>query len=302
MKLLITGVNGFVGGSLLAQAPEDWVVHGIGRTKQPDLPPQSHPGRENHFFYHGLDLLDTPALDTLLRSIKPDAVIHAAAIANIDFCEHNRETAEAVNVGVTKHIAGICQEINAKLIFCSTDTVFDGQKGFYTEEDLPVPINYYASTKVRAEQIVLDTCKSGIVARLSLVVGLPVRGRGNSFLADMRDKLQKGETLSFPDNEIRTPVDVLTLGAALLELAAGGYGGLLHLAGNTRIDRYQMARSITDKLGFAQTHIHPVNSNTLPGRAPRPADVSLDNRRARALLKTPMLSLEEGLELILKTQ
>ncbi|HWK07676.1 MAG TPA: NAD(P)-dependent oxidoreductase [Puia sp.] len=294
MKLLITGFNGFVAGSLLAQTPADWELHGIGRS----VAPEPGTGSSNRF-YHQLDLLDAAGLDRLLRAIRPDAVIHAAAIANIDLCEREQGMAEAVNTGVTERLAGICAEIGAKLVFCSTDTVFDGQKGNYTEDDQPIPVNYYAQTKIRAEQAVLAADKRNVIARLALVMGLPVMGRGNSFLADMLEKLKAGETLRFADNEIRTPIDVITLGAALHELAAGEFAGIVHLAGNTRVNRYEMARRIALKTGFPDADILAINSNSLAGRACRPDDASLDNNRARANLKTPMLSLEEGLDLTL---
>jgi dTDP-4-dehydrorhamnose reductase len=162
-----------------------------------------------------------------------------------------------------------------------------------------VAVNYYAQTKIRAEQAVLAADKRNVVARLALVMGLPVMGRGNSFLADMLEKLKGGETLRFADNEIRTPIDVLTLGAALNELASGPFGGIIHLAGNTRINRYEMARRIALQTGFAEAKILAINSNALAGRAPRPDDASLDNSLARSILRTPLLSLEEGLELTL---
>ena len=120
-----------------------------------------------------------------------------------------------------------------------------------------------------------------MVARLALVMGLPVMGSGNSFLAEMIGKLEKHETLKMATNEIRTPVDVISLGAALLELAASDVTGTIHLSGNTRVKV-------------------PIDSSELKGRAPRPADVSLSNEKARSLLKTPLLSLEEGLRLSLE--
>src|SRR3981081_3170709 len=103
MKLLVTGFNGFVAGSVLAQAPKHWEVHGIGRTEMS--------GRPGNIKYQQVDLLHEHHLKKVLHSIRPDAVIHTAAIANIDFCETNQEIAESINVGGTKCIAGICQEI-----------------------------------------------------------------------------------------------------------------------------------------------------------------------------------------------
>lgn len=291
MKVIVTGSNGFVAGSIIAQAPGHWEIHGIARTEQisdqPDLK------------YYQLDLLDSEKLEELIDQIKPDAVIHTAAMANIDFCESNKEAAEKVNVGVTDTLARICAQVGAKLVFCSTDTVFDGIKGDYSENDYPLAVNFYAETKIKAEQIILLASNKNVVARLSLVMGLSVKGKGNSFLADMLEKLERGEEMKFPENEIRTPVDVISLGSALIELAENAFAGIIHLAGNTRINRYEMATEIARELNFSGDFILPVNSNAMPGRAPRPDNASMNNTLAKKILKTPMKSLSEGLALTL---
>lgn len=237
--------------------------------------------------------------EKLIGQIKPDAVIHTAAMANIDFCEANKEAAEKVNVGVTDALARICAQAGAKLVFCSTDTVFDGVKGDYSENDYPLAVNFYAETKIKAEQIVLLASNKNVVARLSLVMGLSVQGKGNSFLADMLEKLQRGEQMKFLENETRTPVDVISLGSALIELAENDFTGIIHLVGNTRINRYEMAKHIARVLDFSEASILPVNSNAMPGRAPRPNNAFMNNRLAKKILKTPMKSLSEGLALTL---
>ena len=291
MKLLITGFNGFVAGSVIAHAKGNWEIHGIGRSENPI----DEPG----IYYHNLDLLDEQSFTSLFNEICPDAVIHAAAMANIDVCQVNQEMAERVNVGVTKMIARLCSEHDVKLVFCSTDTVFDGIKGDYIETDIPYPLNYYAETKVKGEQLVLSASPKNVVARLALVMGLPVIGKGNSFLADMIAKLGKGIEIPFPANETRTPVDVITLGSALVELAGNQFGGMIHLSGNTKINRYQMALEIATTLGYPKNLILSADSNAMPGRAPRANDASMDNSLAKQVLKTPMRSLTEGLNLTL---
>ena len=233
MKLLITGSNGFVAGSVIVHAQDNWEVHGIARS--------ALPADHDNVHYHLLDLLDAEKLAELFIKVKPDVVIHTAAIANIDFCEKNKSMAEAINVDVTETIARLCKEAHIKMIHCSTDTVFDGAKGFYNEDDLPNPLNYYAETKVRSEKIVLASPKN-VVARLALVMGLLSREKGNSFLFDLIEKLKNNEHVKFAENEIRTPVDVITLGAALVELADNNFAGIIHLAGNTRIDRFNIDR------------------------------------------------------------
>ena len=203
MKLLVTGFNGFVAGSVIAHAKEKWEVHGIDLTESSTNDP--------HFHYHQLDLLDDQKLSGLFHKIAPDAVIHTAAMANIDVCQNNQEKARQVNIGITKTIARLSYNSGTKMILCSTDTVFDGTKGDYRETDVPNPVNFYAETKVKAEQIVLSASKKNVVARLSLVMGIPVMGQGNSFLADTIEKLKKGISIPFPVNEIRTPLMLLHL-------------------------------------------------------------------------------------------
>jgi dTDP-4-dehydrorhamnose reductase len=291
MKLLVTGYNGFVAGSVIAQAKGKWEIHGIDLAEISANDPQ--------FFYHKLDLLDEKKTVDLFRKISPDAVIHTAAMANIDVCQNNQERAVEVNIGITKTIARLSHEMGTKMILCSTDSVFDGTKGNYSENDIPDPINFYAETKVKAEQIVLSASDKNVVARLSLVMGLPVMGRGNSFLADTIEKLKKGILIPLPANEIRTPIDVITLGRALLELAGNQFSGIIHLAGNSKINRYEIAREIAVTLGFSPDLVQSTDSNAMVGRAPRPNDVSMDNSLARKILRTPLLSLSEGLELTL---
>ena len=113
----------------------------------------------------------------------------------------------------------------------------------------------------------------------------------------MIEKLQNGESLNFFENEIRTPIDVITLGKALIELAGNDLSGIIHLSGNSRLTRYEMARQIAGKLGYSPELIIASNSNIMEGRAPRPDDASLDNTKARQNLKTPMISLLDGLDL-----
>jgi len=290
-RLLVTGCGGFVAGSVVAQAGDPWTVHALSRGE----PLLRRPG----LTWHSFDLCETERLRDVFRQVQPDAVIHAAALADIDYCQTHQDVAEQVNVGVTRELARLCRDGNAKLVFCSTDTVFDGERGLYHEDDPPSPVNVYAETKARAEAVVAEEADEAIITRLSLVMGLAMLRAGNSFLSKMVAKLAAGEEVAVPQNEIRTPIDVITLGRALLELADGDFSGTIHLAGNDRLDRFMMARRIAERMGYSPELIVATDSNATPGRAPRPRDASLDNAKARRVLRTPMCSLIEGLELIL---
>jgi len=282
-----------VAGSVLSQAGADWQVHAVSRG-------EPLAGRDN-LQWHSCDPLAPGELARLFREVRPQAVIHTAAMADIDVCQAKPDVARAVNIEFTRTLATLCAEAGAKLVFCSTDTVFDGEHAPYSEDAAPGPVNFYAETKVAAEKLVSGLGEQGVIARLSLVVGLPVLGAGNSFLAKTIASLKQGRAVAFPGHEVRTPVDVITVGSALLELAAGGQHGIFHLAGLSRMSRFEMAQAIARRFEFPQDLITNQGPATTPGRAPRPRDVSLDNRKTCAQLKTPTRTLDEGLSLILET-
>lgn len=300
-RLLVTGYGGFVAGSVVAQAASgnahegsDWQITTVARSAVTGGPSSVDHRRQ--------DLCDRDLTADLFAELRPNAVIHTAAIADIDYCQSHQDEAERINVGVTQQLAELCADSGARLVFCSTDAVFDGKRGNYTEDDEPRAVNYYADTKIRGEQAVLSSGRGMVAARLALVMGLPLIGAGNSFLARMITSLDAGKSVAFPQNEIRTPVDVVTLGRALLELAAGDFEGLIHLAGATRLTRYDMGQRLAQRLGYDLSLIEATHSNKMADRAPRADDASLDNSRARQVLKTPMLELDDALELVLATK
>lgn len=290
-RLIVTGGNGFVAGSVIAHALGTWDVYALTR-KPMDTPPDG-------LTLCTLDYSDAPAVEKVFHEIRPDAVIHAAAIAAIDYCEAEREAAHQANVQLTEILARHTSDAGAKFVFVSTDNVFRGDKGLYTEEDAPAPVNYYGRTKVEAEHVIETVVDNHVTARVSLIYGLPVLGAGNSFLSKMIATLEAGGELGVPDNEIRSPVDVVTVGRALVELAGNTTQGVIHLAGTEVLQRTEMARRIAVRLGYARERVVVSDPTGIPGRADRPRDVSLSCRHAQATLSTPMLSLDEGMDAIL---
>lgn len=288
---MVTGAGGFVAGSIVRQAGPEWEVHAISRG-------EALLTREG-LFWHRVDVRDAAGLNATVRETQPHAVIHTAALADIDYCDAHRDEAEALNVGVTEQLARLCRETGARMVHLSTDTVFDGTKGNYRETDAPGPVNFYAETKVRAEQIVSATLPNAVIARLSLVVGFPVLGTGNSFLAKLVPALEAGHEVGAPDDEFRTPIDVITLGRALLELAGSRVPGIIHLAGNDWMSRFEIVQRIARRMGFPEGLVLPRSATGAPGRAPRPRDVSLYNAKARGTLRTRMLGFDAGLDVIL---
>jgi dTDP-4-dehydrorhamnose reductase len=292
--VLVTGGGGFLGANILMRAESGYALHAI------DQNPAALE-REN-LTWHALDLQDRKALQYLLLDLKPDFVIHTAALSDIDYCEANPQKAEAVNVGVTLQIAELCRRTGARLIFFSSDSVFDGKKGRYRETDAPEPLNQYARTKVKAEKGIVDILANHVIIRPSLIMGLPVLESGNSFLWRLIQSLRSGTRSAFPSAEIRSPVDVITLSRATLETALLSFTGILHVAGNDRLSRYDMARRIAQALGYPAELIVDTEPQVAKGRARRPADASLDNTRTKSILTTPMKDFGEALQLIIENK
>ena len=182
--------------------------------------------------WHTLDLKQPGQVRQAVEAIAPHVVIHAAAIGDIDFCENHPEAARIVNVGLTESVADYCARRQVRLISLSTDNVFDGHRGNYTEKIALRPSTSTRGRKPRGETIVSTAVSDAVVVRLALVMGFGLLGGGNSFLERTVPMFREGRTIYVPPEEIRTPIDVVTLGRALLELAAADFRGILHLAGS----------------------------------------------------------------------
>lgn len=293
-KLMVTGARGFVAGNVIAHALKDWEVHALSRGE----PLLEHPRLK----WHIATSLAEADLARVFRQVMPDVVIHTAAIANIDFCEANQALALKANVEMTAVLAGLCASRGSKLVFCSTDNVFDGDRAPYAEDDLPAPVNFYGQTKFEAERIVACAGENAVIARLAFVVGFPAFGPCNSFLGKVVEAIRSGQQLCAPEYEFRTPIDVVSASRALLELADGEYAGVFHLAGNDRLNRFELLKEVVHVLGLRPNRITTVDPSQLQSRARRPRDVSLDNRKARSSLKTPMLGFREALAIIAREQ
>ena len=284
-KLLIFGGSGFVGGNLVMTAcKRNWEVSIADNRPIPQAE------------WWLVNILDREMVDKVIEDVKPTAVVNVAAVADIDQAEREQELADKVNVEGARYIAESCAKRGIRLVFFSSDAVFDGQGGLYDEEDIPNPINYYGRTKAEAEKAVLQACPSAAIIRISLVLGFPVTS-GNSFFANLESKLREGREIFCPTDEVRTPVDVTTLSECVLELCENDFSGLIHIGATDSLNRYELTRKITRRMGFDETMIKPqVQEEPKPERAPRHKNGIISVVKAQRILETRLLSTEEGIK------
>jgi dTDP-4-dehydrorhamnose reductase len=241
-----------------------------------------------------LDVTDKAAVENLFAVVHPDAVIHSAAIASIDYAEEHQKEAWDVNVMGTQYIAEQCAQSDSRLVLLSTDTVFDGTSSWYSETDATGPINFYGQTKLDSEDVTQRICPEATIVRTAHVVGFSCTG-GTSSVQRMVDQLKSGATVGQFCDQWRTSVDVLTLSESLLELASGTEAGLLHIAGTERLSRLELARRIVAHMKLNQGLLVAQRTEEATGHAPRPRDVSLCTDKARAMVSTKMLGCDAGL-------
>jgi len=232
--------------------------------------------------------------DTMV-AFRPDVIIHAAANSNLDSCERDQNMTYAVNVESTRYLNEAAVLLGSRLIFVSSDMVFDGEKGNYRETDPVFPISIYGQSKVMSEDILIGGGVNAVIARAALIYGRPVTG-GSSFLVWLENQLKAGSTVSLYDDQFRTPVLVNNLAEALLELAENDFTGIIHLGGTNRIDRLTFGRQLCAAAGYNAGLLHAGSMFLSKPIAPRPADVSLNTDKAASVLQTRLLNTTEGLQ------
>ena len=238
-----------------------------------------------------LDLSRPGELTRLIRDFRPGLVFLTGAMTSPLACEKDPDKARALNTGPARLLARLAPELGFRLVFVSTDLVFDGTKGGYRESDRTRPLSVYGRTKAEAEAAVLEAVNQGadcLVVRTSLIIGWDRFGPAGN-LAWMERAIRAGRSLRLYVDEFRSPVAAAELARALTLLAQRAGPGLFHLAGTERMSRWDLGRVICQSLGWPLTTLVPARLAEEELDPPRPADVSLDLTRAGKILGQEMV-------------
>jgi dTDP-4-dehydrorhamnose reductase len=247
MKVLITGSNGQLGYDLAK----------ILRYKNIDFLATDR---------STMDITNIEQVSKVIKDYFPDIVIHCAAYTYVDKAEDEKELCYSINVLGTKYISQACKEIDAKLIYISTDYVFDG-KGIepFIETDLPNPINYYGHTKYQGEMIVQSLLSKYFIVRVSWLFG----SNGKNFVKTIQNLLKDREHISVVSDQFGSPTYTLDLAKILLEIIKSEEYGLYHITNEGFCSWYEFALEILNLSG-RDVRIYPINSSEFPTKAKRP--------------------------------
>ena len=281
MRALVVGASGQVGGALMqalrARGHEATGTYG-GNPVEGAWP---------------LDIRDEAAVEHAVMFVKPDWILCPAALSFVDYCEDHRDEAFAINRDGPMHLARMGQRLGAAFVFYSSDYVFDGRGGPFTEEHPPHPLGVYGQSKWEAEQALLGAIPRTLVLRTSVVYG-PERQQKNHVYQLIRAG-REGRAFKLAADQRVSPSYNPDVAAASIELVERGLTGTYHVAGAATMDRYAFALLVAEVFGLDRSLLHPVKTSDLAAKAGRPLDGGLVVEKAQAVLRTRLRPAVEGL-------
>lgn len=293
MKILITGANGLLGQHLvnhLLLTNHQIIATGKGPTRLPF--PES-----DLYSYLTLDISDKAAIEKILQQIDDlDVVIHAAASTQVDECENNKEAAYTNNVIATSNLLEATKGKIKQFVYISTDFVFDGEKGFYKEDDVLNPVNWYGQTKKTAEEKVRETNLPWTIIRTCLVYGNTLSGTRANIITWVKDNLENNRPIKVVSDQVRTPTYVEDLAKGIILAIEKNANGIFHISGNETLTPYDMAMKTVSFFNLDATLITKVDASTFsqPGKRPQKTGFSIE--KAQRDLGYQPISFEEGIK------
>lgn len=281
----MTGASGLLGASLVSLAQEQGrEVVGLY---------YRHPVHIDGVKLLAANLADQAETSRIFRELKPSSVVHCAAATDVDWCEEHPDEARRVNVTVPAAIAGISSRSDVRLLYISTDSVFDGERGNYAETDTPAPVNEYAKTKLQGEREVLRQNPTASIARVNLY-GWNAQNK-DSLAEWVLRQLTLGKVVPGFCDVFFCPLLANDLANVMLALLDQNLPGLYHVVGSEAVSKYEFARRVASTFGFDPGQIVSTRMADARLKARRPRDTSLNTKKIGAVLEHPMPDVEAGL-------
>jgi dTDP-4-dehydrorhamnose reductase len=287
-RVLITGGTGLLGVALQKRAPsnsEGFTSYFPERSLPVPLP----------FPILAADVSDRKQMQSVFEWAKPDVVIHTAAIGSVDFAERNREETRKVNVGGTEVVAALCEIFKSRLIYISSNAVFDGRTPFYSETTPVNPINYYGQLKVEAENIVRKSSVPWAIVRPIMMYGWPYQGERDNPVVWWVRSLENGKPIKVVDNVFNKPLPAWSCAEVIWEVIRQNRTGIYHAAGRDHLSLYEFALQVAEIFELDAKLITPVPDSYFPEIAPRPRDTSFNTSKMESELGVKPVGVKDGL-------
>ena len=293
MKILITGSNGLLGQKIVRQLKKknkSFLATSLGENRNPDCP---------NSFYSSLDISNQYEVNKVIMDYNPDAVIHTAAITNVDYCETNPDLCYEVNVTATAYLFDAAQKAEAHFLALSTDFVFSGEKGNYNESDQPNPLSVYAHSKVNAERILINSAnKNWSIVRTIIVFGEGNNLSRSNIVLWAKEALSSGKELNIIDDQYRAPTWADDLAWACIRIAELHKTGIYHISGPETFSIYELVLRVAKFCDLDTESLNKTTSESLNQVAKRPPKTGFDLSKARNEIDYRPMSFEDSLRLL----
>ena len=287
MKFLVTGSAGLIGSQIVKDlVQKNHTTYSCYHDKKPLQGIPTH-----------LDLSDENQIIEILQEIKPDRIIHLAAMTGVDLCEAEKELATLINTKATEILAKQAAKQKIFFLYVSTDYVFDGINGMKKEDDPSNPLGFYGKSKLEGELVLNKLASSWCIARTSTPFGIhPTK---KSFPLWVKENLEAKKEIPVLIDQFTSPTYVPNLSKMLIEITIRQIMGIIHVSGATRISRYALAELVADKLHLDKIFLIPTKTDNMNWNAQRPKDSSLDVSFATETLNEQPQKIEQSLELFI---
>jgi dTDP-4-dehydrorhamnose reductase len=284
MRIVVTGGSGMLGHCLMRLARRRHEVWGSYHTHPVEIPGCS---------LFAMDVTHESEVRAQLEAVKPDVVVHTAALTDVDECERSPEKAKRINSEGTRITAKISQELGAQLVYISSDYVFNGAHGTYSETDAPDPVNCYGESKLSAEEYAQQLCSRLLIVRTTMF-GLKLPPR-IGLMESLIDALRRGRPLTRFVDQYFTPLYTGQFSEIVLRLVEIGATGLFHIGAAEKVSRFEFAQEVAEIFAPRCSEIRPVPFQQIDGLARRPKDTSLISRAVQERLGIPLPDFRAGL-------
>ena len=291
--ILTTGSNGLLGQKLTEKILAEGRVKLVATSKGTNRYPV-----KDGYRYAEMDILNAVQVREVIERYSPDAIVHTAAMTNVDTCEANKALCRQLNVDAVQTLISICEEKNIQLIHLSTDFVFDGADGPYKEDDAVNPVSYYGESKVLAEALLKNSKVNWAILRTILVYGISSDMSRSNIVLWAKAALEKASPINVVNDQWRMPTLAEDLAEACLLAVEKNAKGIYHVSGKDYMSIADLVRKVADYWGLDQSFINEISSTSLNQMANRPVRTGFILGKTIKDLDYRPHSFEEGLAIL----
>lgn len=292
-KVLITGSNGLLGQKLVYKLKDRKDVQLIATARG-----ENRLRQQTGYEFLTMDICERESVDSVINSVRPDHIIHTAAMTQVDDCELDHAACDRANVDAVQYVVDAASRNGSHLIHISTDFIFNGEDGPYDEEGVPDPLSYYGNAKLKGEQIVQASKLKWAILRTVLVYGIVDNMSRSNIVLWAKGALEKGKPINVVGDQFRSPTLAEDLADGCILAMDKSATGIYNISGKDQFSIIELVQTVADYYGLDKSLINPVSSETLNQPAKRPPVTGFILDKARKELGYDPHSFIEGIALM----